>query len=156
CEKLKMIPDYSIPCLMPTNIELGGQLKLGTYEFLIAYCDEEGNELSNYFSHTNPINLFDYNNVQMEQTELHRVTNYAIELVASNLDEDFYFYKVAVIQHTGLGGEESYFIEGIHPITDKTILYTSDRNKQRTTLNNLLIKRVKVKSVEQMIDSNGY
>src|SRR5690606_10521059 len=48
------------------------------------------------------------------------------------------------------------FIEGIHPITDKTILYTSDRNKQRTTLNNLLIKRVKVKSVEQMIDSNGY
>lgn len=156
CDKIKMIPDYEIPCLIPTNINLGGNLKLGTYEFLIAYCDEEGNELSNYFSHTNPVNLFDYNDVQMNQTELDKATSYAIELKASNLDEDFHYYKVAVIQHTEVNGEESYFIEGMHPITDKTILYTSERNKQRTTLNNILRRRVKIETVEQMIDSNGY
>lgn len=156
CEKIKMIPDYDIPCILPTNVGLGGNLKLGTYEFLIAYCDEEGNELSNYFSHTNPVDIFDYNNVTMDQTEIDRVTGYAIELKASNLDEDFHFYKVAVIQNTTSTGEESYFVEGIHPITDKTILYVSEKNKQRTTLNNLLIRRVKVESVEHMIDSNGY
>ena len=156
CEKIKMIPDYSIPCILPKDIVLGGSLKLGTYEFLIAYCDEEGNELSNYFSHTNPINLFDYNNVTMNQTELDRVTSYAISLKVSNLDQDFHFYKVAVIQHTEVNGEQSEFIEGIHPITDETILYTSERNKKRTTLNKILVRRVKVQSVEQMIDSNGY
>lgn len=156
CEKTKMIPDYEIPCLLPTNIVLGGNLKLGTYEFLIAYCDEEGNELSNYFSHTNPIALFDYANPIMNQTELDRVTNYAIELKASNLDEDFHFYKIAVIQHTDVNGEPSYFEEGIHPITDETILYTTEGNKKRTTLNKLLIRRVKIKSVEHMVDSNGF
>lgn len=156
CEKLKMIPDYSIPCILPNSIQLGGGLRLGTYEFLIAYCDEEGNELSSYFSHTNPVNLFDYSNIHLKETELDKTTGYAIELKVSNLDEDFQFYKVAVIQHTSVNGEESYFFEGVHPISDKTVLYTSDRNKKTTTINHILARKIKVESVEQMIDSNGY
>lgn len=156
CNKIKMIPDYEIPCLFPSNIALGGSLKLGTYEFLIAYCDEEGNELSNYFSHTNPINLFDYNDPVMGQKDLDKTTNYAIELKVTNLDETFHYYKVAVIQNTEVNGEETYYEEGIHPISDESILYTTERNKKRTTLNKLLIRRVRVQSVEQMVDSNGY
>jgi hypothetical protein len=154
CEKLKMIPDYSIPCILPNSIQLGGGLRLGTYEFLIAYCDEEGNELSSYFSHTNPVNLFDYSNIHLKETELDKTTGYAIELKVSNLDEDFQFYKVAVIQHTSVNGEESYFFEGVHPISDKTVLYTSDRNKKTTTINHILARKIKIESVEQMIDSN--
>jgi len=156
CEKLKMIPDYSIPCILPNSIQLGGGLRLGTYEFLIAYCDEEGNELSSYFSHTNPVNLFDYSNTHLKETELDKTTGYGIELKVSNLDEDFQFYKVAVIQHTSVNGEESYFFEGVHPISDKTVLYTSDRNKKTTTINHILARKIKIESVEQMIDSNGY
>lgn len=156
CSKIKMMPDYDIPCIQATKVALGGNLKLGTYEALIAYCDEEGNELSNYFSHTNPINIFDTNNPVMDQTEIDRVTNYAIEFSVSNLDEDFHFYKVAIIQHTEVNGEVTYLVEGVHPISDTTIVYTTDKNKERITLNKLLIKRHKVKSVENMVDSNGY
>ena len=156
CDKLKLIPDYTVPCMTPKQITLGGNLKMGSYEFLIAYCDEMGNEMSDYHSHTNAVNIFDYVNVPTEQTDIDRNTNYAIELKIDNLDEDFKYYKVVVIERTSVDGAQSSFVEGIHNISEHTVIYGTNQNKERIDLNRIFVRRFRVSTVESLSDANGY
>ena len=60
--KILIQPNYEIPTVIPEVVQTGGNLKMGTYEFLVAYSDQEGNEISEYFGITNPISIFDENN----------------------------------------------------------------------------------------------
>lgn len=156
CEKLRIFPLYIIPCLKPKAIQFGGRLKRGKYEFAIAYSDKLGNEVSPYFSLTYPISIFDKNNNIMDQTMLADVTNMGIRLEVSNLDKRFNYYKIAVIQNTDINGSTSPFIEGIHSITDTSILYTSDTDKQRTTLNHIFAEKPNYKTWGGLTAANNY
>lgn len=156
CEKLRIFPLYTIPFLNPKAIQFGGRLKRGKYEFAIAYSDKLGNEVSPYFSLTYPISIFDKNNNIMDQTMLADVTNMGIRLEVSNLDKRFNYYKIAVIQNTDINGTTSPFIEGIHSITDTTILYTSDTDKQRTTLNHIFAEKPNYKTWGGLTAANNY
>lgn len=124
-EKMLQEPNYSIPIITPELIQIGGNLRMGNYQFILAYCDKAGNEITQYHSITQPINIFDENNRVLEQTELDSFTNFAIKLRVDNLDTDFKYYKVVVIERVSVNQAEGYFEEGIHPTTDNTILYTS-------------------------------
>lgn len=156
CEKLRIFPLYMIPCLKPKAIQFGGRLKRGKYEFAIAYSDKMGSEVSPYFSLTYPISIFDKNNNVMDQTMLADVTNMGIRLEVTNLDKRFNYYKIAVIQNTDINGTTSPFIEGIHSITDTTILYTSDTDKQRTTLNRIFAEKPNYKTWGGLTAANNY
>lgn len=167
--KLLMQPNYSIPTVDPELVQTGGNLKMGTYEFLVAYSDQEGNEISEYFGITNPISIFDENNKTLSQPELDVQTNFAIKLKVNNLDKNFSFYKVVVIEHTNLAQGQSYFVEGIHPITDDTILYASSSTPSqsnivgsivtpriRTSLENILSVKSRFEKVKGLVSSNNY
>ena len=156
CDKLRIFPYYEKPCIQPVSIQYGGNLRAGVYEFLIAYCDKTGNEITQYFSITNPVSIFDEHNTILDQTQLDYRTNFGIRLEVSDLDDKFGYYKVAVIQRADVDGATSYFIEGIHPTTDKTILYYSEQEKQRTTLNTLLAVKPLYTKAGIMTSSNGY
>ena len=156
CEKLRIFPLYTIPCLKPKAIQFGGRLKRGKYEFLIAYSDKMGNEMSPYFSLTYPISIFDKNNNVMDQTQLADATNMGIRLEVSNLDKRFNYYKIAVIQNADINGITSYFIEGVHTITDTSILYTSDIEEQRTTLNHIVADKPNYKTWRGLTTANNY
>ena len=136
-DMMRVFKLHSIPKLSPTSIELGGNLRMGVYEFLVAYCDSLGNETSEYFSITNPISIFDRNNNILAQPNIADRTGFAIRLDVSNLDDDFTHYKVAVIQTADIEGASRYFIEGIHPINDTTVLYATEQNKLETSIDNL-------------------
>lgn len=124
-EKMLQEPNYSIPIITPELIQIGGNLRMGSYQYIIAYCDKAGNEITQYHSITQPVNIFDENNRVLEQTELDAFTNYAIKLRIDNLDTNFKYYKIVVVERVAVNQAESYFEEGIHPTTDNTILYTS-------------------------------
>ena len=156
CEKLRIFPLYEIPCLLPKVIQFGGRLKRGKYEFAIAYCDKLGNEMSPYFSLTYPISIFDKNNNVLEQPNLADITNLGIRLEVSNLDKRFNYYKIAVIQNADINGIVSPLIEGIHSITDTVILYTSDIDKQRTTLNHIFAEKPNYKTWGGLTSANNY
>lgn len=154
-EKMRIFKKFNIPKLTPVSIELGGQLRLGVYEFLIAYCDANGNEISEYYSITTPISIFDRNNVILEQPELASRTNFAIRLDVEGLDNDYTHYKVAVIQTADIDFTPRYFIEGIHVINDTTILYGTEQNKVATSVDNLARTFLKVELTEGMTSSNN-
>lgn len=146
CEKLRVFPLLDQPCIEPAQIEYGGSLRAGVYQFAVALCDEFGNEKTNYTSLTNPVHIFDEQYTRIEDGKWGARTNLGIRLVVSNLDRQVSHYKVAVIQNTvGYNGETQpvidYFIEGVHPITEKTIYYYSDLNNKRTTFEHISLRK---------------
>ena len=168
-EKMLAQPNYTIPEIQPEKLEIGGNLKLGTYSFTVAYCDAAGNEISEYCTPTNPISLFDENNYNLEQQELNSLTNFAIRLKVENLDLRFRHYKVVVIERVNLANAEAYYEEGIHPTTDDTIFYTTSSTitennvtgdvvnpRKRTTLENILSVRPRYDRIRILTSSNNY
>ena len=120
CEKLRVFPLLDQPCVESVQIEYGGSLRAGVYQFTVALSDEFGNEKTNYTSLTNPVHIFDEQYIRIENGKWGERTNLGIRLVVSNLDRQASHYKVAVIQNTvGYNGETQpvvdYFIEGVHP-----------------------------------------
>lgn len=156
CDKMKIFKDFSIPQLTPENIILGGRLRMGTYQFLIAYSDGIGNEISEYYSITNLIRIFDQNNSTLRQENLADRTNFSIKLSVSGLDKNYTHYKIAVIQTADINNAVSYFVEGIHPINDNTIIYSGEENKDRIDFSKLIKQNIFVKKWEGLTQSNNY
>lgn len=153
--KMRIFKLFDIPNLIPTFIQLGGNLKAGVYEFLIAYCDIEGRQISEYFSITNPIRIFDENNKILSQSEIADRTNFAIKLEVSNLDLNYTHYKIAVIQTADIEGATRYFVEGVHTINDKDVIYNTEQNKQETSLDELFTTYQKVEEAEGLDTANN-
>lgn len=156
CNKLRVFKLYGDAEIVPSEIIIGGRLPLGSYEFIAAYSDNLGNELSEYFSLTQPIPIFDQNNVTLEQSELADRTNFAIKLNVDNLDKSFRYYKVVVIQTASLDGATRYYEEGIHPITDNTILYDTEQGKKVTDINTLFLDKPDINKVKGLAQANNY
>lgn len=124
-DKLLIFPKHNRIILNPTEQQLGGNLKKGTYEFWAAYCDLMGNEMSQYSTPTNPISIFDENNNIQSQTETDEFTNFAIKIKVENLDtRHFKYYKIAVVERNNVVNTQSIFLAGIYPTTDDTVVYT--------------------------------
>jgi hypothetical protein len=153
-DKMRIFKNHNIPDLIPASLDQGGKLTEGTYQFLIAYSDEAGNELSQYYSLTQPVSIFDENNVVQEAfSEISITTNFAIKLKVEGLDTQYTHYKVAVIQNTN--NSQTYFIEGLHTIDDNSVVYTSQENKKTISLAELLKINAEVKKAEGLAVSNN-
>lgn len=152
-DKLLIFKKANLPTITPTEIVIGGRLKKGVYEFLIAYSDPQGNEMSEYTSITNPIRIFDQNNVT--QTENDSPTNFAIKLSVDGLDKRFSHYKIAVIQTTVDSNATRYFVEGIHTINDNTVVYGGEQNKKTIELSDILKTNRFIERAEFVTESNN-
>lgn len=155
-EKIAIFKKALLPKINVKPIVTGGRLRRGTYQFLIAYTNKLGEEISEYTSITNPIPIFDKNNPILEQSEIADRTNFAIKLNISNLDESHAYYKVVVIQNTDIEGGVQYFEEGIHPVSDKSVIYATEENKVRTSLQKITTTFPYVKKWKGLTESNGH
>lgn len=153
--KMRVFKLFDIPELLPSSIELGGNLRMGSYEFLVAYCDINGKEISEYYSLTNPILIFDENNQIQSQDSTNQRTNFSIKLNVEGLDENYSYYKIAVIQNTDIEEATRYFEEGVHPIEDKTVLYTTEVNKKEISVDLLFRKQLFVEEAEGVATANN-
>jgi len=151
-DKLLLNPNHSRLIIEADVLQTGGNLKLGTYEFYVAYCDSLGNEMTEYSTPTNPISIFDENNNILSQTDLDTFTNYSIKLKVNNLDfKKFSYYKVVCVERNNVDNTQSAFVEGIHPTTDDTIVYThsgsSSDDVYITRGNVKLLKRIEIEKL---------
>lgn len=155
CNKLRIFKQMTIPRIGPESIQLGGNLKSGIYEFALALSDGLGNELSEYYSLTNQVVIFDPNNIVVDGNDFGRPTSYGIKLNVSNLDIQASHYKVAVIQTTDPSQTEEYFIIGEFTSTEKSIYYTSDLYAVRTSLEHLAIQKPVYKTANGMFTASN-
>lgn len=143
-DKLLTYPKHNKIQIQAETLQIGGNLKMGTYEFYAVYCDLLGNEITNYCTPTNPVSIFDENNNILSQPETDAYTNFAIKLKINNLNSKaFKYYKVVCIERNNVDNTQSAFIEGIHPTTDDTIVYThsGSSNDDNIVRGNVSIKR---------------
>lgn len=144
-QKLLVNPEHSRLILEAKEEQVGGNLKMGTYEFWGAYCDAYGNEITEYSTPTNPISIWDENNYIQPQTETDDFTNYAIKIEVKNLNsENFKYYKIAVVERNNVSNTQSVFLAGIYPTTDSVVVYThsgSSSDDLYITRGNVSIKK---------------
>lgn len=156
CDALKIFPDFSIPCIDITTVVSGGNLFEGTYEFFIAFADEEGNEISNYYSHTFPTPIFNFEDVLVDSWDASRQTTYGINIELSYLDTGFSFYKIACVFKSAQGQSERYYDLGIFPISQTSVTISTLNNARDTTLNKIITKKQEVEIVDKISEANGY
>lgn len=142
CDKLRVFPLFETPCLKVDTVSQGGNLFSGSYEFMLAYCNEEGSELSNYYSLTNPLYIYDLDNNILTQPELSYETNLAIKLIVEDLDLLYGFYKVVSLEKNALNQESSFREVGVFNTDNNVVIYSNQKDRQRITLNEILTKRV--------------
>lgn len=165
--KLLLQPNHKRLTIKPELIQLGGNLKRGAYEFHLVYCDLLGREITEYFTPTQPVKIFDDNNRILSQKEDDGFTNYAIKLRVKNLDPlKFKYYKVVCVERSNVDNTQSAFIEGIHPTTDDTIVYISSGSssddliktgnvsiKRRIDFNTLSATKARIKTAKGLMSS---
>ena len=114
CNQLKIQPNFSIPSLNVTDVITGGEIKAGTVQFAIQYCDAAGNPFTSYYSVTNPTPITD-----PFITTVNYNYNVGKSVVINILDLDvtgqYQYYNLAVIKTvnaiTSVELVGTYFIE---------------------------------------------
>ena len=138
CEDSKLFPAFCQPELFSTSVNSGGNLRAGVYSFAVAYCDEEGNELTDYIDLTNPIPI--YERTITEQTEYNtsksinvkvfhktRIFEYFNLVVAETIDTVTNYYLVNTFRVNQLSDENEVLYSGDYkmPFTSITPIIRS-------------------------------
>lgn len=142
CEALKMRKEYHKPCLFPEKILTGGNLKEGAYLGMIAYCDEAGNEATQYMSQTNWVMVKNNNERLYVPTELDRNSGYGIRFRVANLDTNHKYYKAIILvvaEENNASGAASGFVVGVFPTTQNEYsVYSINRtNENRISIDQI-------------------
>lgn len=156
CDKLRVFPLFDKPCIQPQVIQIGGNLKAGNYEFMIAYCNEVGDEASNYYSFTNPVSIFDKNNIILDQTVLDYQTTQSIKLSIAELDDSYDFYKIAVAYRSGLDGGVKYKQYGVYPASTKEVSVTDLNDLKDLDFQTIVNRRPSYETADGISAVNGY
>ncbi len=156
---------FNKPCVVVEDITEGGSLKAGSYEVMIAYSNMSGDPISNYYSLTNPITIFDKNNYQMDQTGLDYISSQAIKVSFKELDIEYEFFTVALIYRSGLDQSTSIYSYGVYPTDTSSLVINTIQNKTllggddvtfKQSLEVLLNVKPNILTTKGMTNSNGY
>ena len=123
CNQLKLQPNFSIPKLEITRVDSVGNLIAGTYQFAVQYADAAGNELTSYYSITNPTPIADE---FITSVNFNYPVGKSIVVNVSNLDltGQFQYFNLAVIK--SINNVQSFELVGTYNIEQesKEISYT--------------------------------
>ena len=140
CNQIKVQPNFSIPNLTIQDVVPGGELKAGTVQFAIQYCDASGNPFTSYYSVTNPTPIAD---PQITTADYNYNVGKSVVVAITNLDVtgQFEYYNLAVIKTinaiTSVELVGTYFIEeGI----DRVTYSGQDVTAIRLTINDIFEK----------------
>ena len=155
CEKLRVFKQFEQPTITAEAIQQGGQLPAGVYEVLIAYSDLTGNEISSYYSITNPISIFDPSNTILQQNELQYITDYGIRLNVDSLDTTYPYYKVAITYTGGINQGTTYYAGEVYSTSNKEVVLTSLQNYQPVSIQRLSVPKIVYNKADGLTSSNG-
>jgi len=140
CNQLKIQPDFPIPFLNVDEVTNVGSLVAGTYQFAIQYSDAVGNDLTSYYSITNPCPIAD---ALITTVNFNYPVGKSIVVKISNLDisGQFNYFNLAVIKT--INNISSVELVGTYNITDvsEEITYTgADQTAKRLSMSDIFEK----------------
>jgi len=163
CDKLNIFKEFEKPCLTPIVLQNGGALNAGFIELLIAYSNSSGQGISNYYSLTNPIPIWDENNPILDQTTLDYQTSQSVRVSVDRVDDSYEYFKIVVIYRSGLDGAQRMYDYGVYPIDTKEVTISSLKNKAEIrdvnggfSLQTLLGQKPYYTHSKGMAAANGY
>ena len=115
CELFKLFLDFTPPCFSSFEVNELGFLESGTYAFALQFLDDDNNPTKwSYISQPVPIfksqlnsnyyNITGSSNIESDSQGGTNITNKGIEVTLTSLDQDYSFYRFAVIHYTNFSG----------------------------------------------------
>lgn len=97
CNKLLVQPNFSIPEITAVEIDAGGDLESGTYQFAIQYANSSSDPYTSFYAVTNPMGIFDPNRTTQD---FNLVVSKSIDLLIEGLDTTglYDYVNLAVIK----------------------------------------------------------
>lgn len=95
--KMLIQPVFTIPIITPTGVNIGGNIIEGDYQFTVCYADVNSNNLTSFYSVTNPVRIF----LENKQTlDFNLKTNKSITLNITDLDTSglYSYFNLAVVK----------------------------------------------------------
>lgn len=145
--KMLLHKEYELPVIEEVGVANGGALEKGVYSILISLTDSLGNEISEYFSQTQLVDVFS----QGEGT----TSDKAIRVKIGKLDPLYTHYKVVVI-HTGKeSGATTYYDAGVYSTNNRDIVISDISTYQRTSLEKISFVNQRVLRSEGFTTANN-
>lgn len=152
CNKILYHPHYDVPCLDLVEVTTGGSLLAGTYQFLSAYADVEGNELSDFTAGTQIIPVF----TRQITFETNYPTDKSIRLKLNHLDStDVFLYYTVVVAET-IDNFTTFKKLGVFPTSQTTIDYTGNEILQKLTADDIFFKRLYYQKAGNVTNANDF
>ncbi len=128
CNLLEVQPVIKIPCIRPLVVSDGGSLVAGSYQFAIQYTNDKGEGYTAYYSITNSVGIFR----NRYGLDFNFQTDKSIKLLISNLDINFRFFNLAVIET--INGVTTPRLAGTYEIvgTSTEIVYSGNNQTEIT------------------------
>lgn len=142
CNKMSYHPEYKRPCVYFKQLTYGGNLKAGTYQFLVAYTDRQGNPLTQYFPATQNIPIKDRN----VTVDTNYTTDKAIVLEIDNLEKEVFTHFNLVVSET-VDNFTTFKLVNTFPTLQAssdnsiTITYNGINNLRNLTFTDVIFKR---------------
>ncbi len=138
--QLSIQPNFSIPFLNVADIDTGGELEAGDYQFAVQYSDASGNPFTSYYSVTNPTPIADPSRTTVN---FNYIVGKSIVVNITDLDTtgQFQYFNLAVIKTinaiTSVELVGTYFID----TPNKTEIYTGQQvSNIRLSINDIFEK----------------
>ncbi len=127
CNLMRIFPDFKVPTIKVTDELSSGSLVTGAYQFLVAYTNSKGNELSQYYTPTNPTSI----SIPVNSTQMDIPTGKSIQIAIDNLDVQYKYFNIAVAK--SINGVTSFEVCGTYNITSPQFnyVYTGDNKTPR-------------------------
>lgn len=94
CNLLSIFPDHLVPEITVLEVQDTGSLKVGSYQFLVAYSNSVGAPLSQYYSVSDPCPIWENKESPTQSFD----TSKAIKIRISNIDQEYKYINIAVIK----------------------------------------------------------
>lgn len=128
CNKLLVLPNYSVPEIEILSVEEGGSIKTGAYQFSTQYANIAGEGYSSFYNTTDSISI---NDSRKETEDFNLTTSKAIRVKVKSLDTTglFDFFNLVVIET--INGISTPKLVGTYPISngEHTILYDGNTSE---------------------------
>lgn len=146
-DKMLIHKKYKLPQISQSTVTNGGSLNKGSYSFIVALTDSMGNEVSEYFSVTQPTDVWEVGEGKQSSK--------AIRVTLNDLDTNFTHYKLIAIYTEKDSRTTSYYEVGIYSINQTEVIVGDLSYAQRTSIEKLSFNNQKVETSEGLTTANN-